>query len=136
MGKKPSTRNLDLSSPEIITVLMFILSFFFSISGFLPQLFDTDSLQHMNTYKTERPVNSASLSPIKEHVSMTISPCSLCKCITVTHHYFHRYNMDCHWQIRGLVALTKTVPCTGNKNSTMIPLHSRTVFNENSRFCF
>ncbi|PFX20958.1 Eukaryotic translation initiation factor 3 subunit I [Stylophora pistillata] len=32
------------------------------------KLFDTDSLRHMNTYKTERPVNSASLSPIREHV--------------------------------------------------------------------
>lgn len=123
---------MDPSSSEIITGLIFILSIYF-ISGFLPQLFDTDSLQHMNTYKTERPVNSASLSPIKEHVSMPISPCSMCKCSTVTPHCFHRYNMGCHWQIGGHMALTKTVPCAGNKNSTTIPLHSRTAFNENSR---
>jgi len=122
-------RNLNPSSLEIITVLIFILSF-------LPQLFDTDSLQHMNTYKTERPVNSASLSPIKEHVSVPISPCTLCKCITINPRYFHRFNMGSHWQIRGHMALTKTAPCAGNKNLTMIPLHSRTAFNENSRFCF
>ena len=78
-------------------------------------------------------MNSASLSPMKEHVSMPISSCSLCKCSTATPHYFHRYNMGCHWQIRGHMVLTKTVPCAGNKNSTTIPLHSRTAFNENSR---
>lgn len=33
------------------------------------QLFDTASLQHMKTFKTERPVNSAALSPLQEHVS-------------------------------------------------------------------
>jgi len=32
------------------------------------KLFDTDSLDHMKTYKTERPVNSASISPIRDHV--------------------------------------------------------------------
>jgi len=32
------------------------------------KLFDTDSLRHLKTYKTERPVNSASLSPLKDHV--------------------------------------------------------------------
>ncbi|EDO47524.1 predicted protein [Nematostella vectensis] len=32
------------------------------------KLFDTDSLRHLKTYKTDRPVNSAALSPIKDHV--------------------------------------------------------------------
>ncbi|KAK3090892.1 hypothetical protein FSP39_015529 [Pinctada imbricata] len=32
------------------------------------KLFDTNTLRHMKTYKTERPVNSASLSPIMDHV--------------------------------------------------------------------
>jgi len=32
------------------------------------QLFDTYSLDHMKTYKTERPVNSAAISPLKPHV--------------------------------------------------------------------
>ncbi|XP_070555999.1 eukaryotic translation initiation factor 3 subunit I-like [Ptychodera flava] len=32
------------------------------------KLFDTATLKHMKTYKTERPVNSAALSPIREHV--------------------------------------------------------------------
>jgi len=32
------------------------------------RLFDTDSMNLLKTYKTERPVNSASLSPIKDHV--------------------------------------------------------------------
>ncbi|XP_044732789.1 eukaryotic translation initiation factor 3 subunit I [Chrysoperla carnea] len=32
------------------------------------KLFDTDSLQCLKTYKTERPVNSAALSPILDHV--------------------------------------------------------------------
>lgn len=32
------------------------------------KLFDSDSLEHLKTYKTERPVNSASLSSLKHHV--------------------------------------------------------------------
>lgn len=32
------------------------------------KLFDCNSLKHMKTYKTERPVNSAALSPLLEHV--------------------------------------------------------------------
>lgn len=32
------------------------------------KLFDTDTLMHLKTYKTERPVNSAALSPIMDHV--------------------------------------------------------------------
>lgn len=37
---------------------------------FFFQLFDSSSLQHMKTFRTERPVNSASLSSLKEHVSV------------------------------------------------------------------
>lgn len=33
------------------------------------KLFDTDSLACLKTYKTERPVNSAAISPIFDHVS-------------------------------------------------------------------
>jgi WD domain, G-beta repeat. len=33
------------------------------------KLFDTDSLMCLKTYKTERPVNSAAISPIFDHVS-------------------------------------------------------------------
>ena len=32
------------------------------------KLFDTNSLECLKTYKTDRPVNSASMSPIYEHV--------------------------------------------------------------------
>lgn len=32
------------------------------------KLFDCGTLNHMKTYKTERPVNSAAISPIREHV--------------------------------------------------------------------
>lgn len=32
------------------------------------KLFDSESLVHLKTYKTERPVNSATISPIYEHV--------------------------------------------------------------------
>ncbi|XP_002734611.1 eukaryotic translation initiation factor 3 subunit I-like [Saccoglossus kowalevskii] len=32
------------------------------------KLFDTQSFKHLKTYKTERPVNSASISPIRDHV--------------------------------------------------------------------
>ncbi|XP_074641996.1 eukaryotic translation initiation factor 3 subunit I-like [Tubulanus polymorphus] len=32
------------------------------------KLFDVSTLEHMKTYKTERPVNSAAISPIDEHV--------------------------------------------------------------------
>ncbi len=33
------------------------------------QLFDTKTLDVMKTFKTERPVNSAAISPTKPHVS-------------------------------------------------------------------
>ena len=32
------------------------------------QLFDTESFEHLKTYKTDRPVNSAAISPIRDHV--------------------------------------------------------------------
>jgi len=32
------------------------------------KLFDIETLDHLKTYTTERPVNSAAISPIKEHV--------------------------------------------------------------------
>jgi len=33
------------------------------------QLFDVYTLEHKKTYKTDRPVNSAAISPLKPHVS-------------------------------------------------------------------
>lgn len=32
------------------------------------KLFDTDSLRHLKTYQTDRPVNSASIAPDRDHV--------------------------------------------------------------------
>lgn len=32
------------------------------------KLFDTNTMDHLKTYKTERPVNSAAISPIRDHV--------------------------------------------------------------------
>ena len=32
------------------------------------QLYDVDSLEVIKTYRTERPVNSAAISPVKDHV--------------------------------------------------------------------
>lgn len=33
------------------------------------KLFDSESLMHLKTYKTERPVNSATISPTQDHVN-------------------------------------------------------------------
>ena len=33
------------------------------------RLFDTESMQVLKEYRTERPVNSASISPLRDHVS-------------------------------------------------------------------
>lgn len=38
------------------------------VSSVSPQLFDCTSLDHIKTFKTERPVNSAAISPIMDHV--------------------------------------------------------------------
>lgn len=35
------------------------------------QLFDCTTLEHLKTFRTERPVNSAALSPIFDHVRMS-----------------------------------------------------------------
>jgi len=32
------------------------------------KLFDIETLEHIKTYTTERPVNSAAISPLKDHV--------------------------------------------------------------------
>ena len=32
------------------------------------QLFDIETLDHLKTYTTERPINSAAISPLKDHV--------------------------------------------------------------------
>lgn len=47
-------------TPESIVQL-----FVFTVSL---QLFDSSSLDHIKTFKTERPVNSAAISPIMDHV--------------------------------------------------------------------
>jgi hypothetical protein len=39
------------------------------------QLFDLKSLELKKTYKTDRPVNSAAISPIKPHVSISMHLC-------------------------------------------------------------
>lgn len=36
------------------------------------KLFDAESLMLLKTYKTERPINSAAISPIAEHVALGI----------------------------------------------------------------
>lgn len=36
------------------------------------KLFDSDTLFCLKTYKTERPVNSAAISPLLDHVSSSI----------------------------------------------------------------
>ncbi len=36
----------------------------------MDQLFDTHTLDHLKTYKTDRPVNSAAISPIRDHVAL------------------------------------------------------------------
>lgn len=46
-----------------------------NVIAFDVQLFDADKLQLLKTYRTERPVNSASISPLRDHVSYTPSPC-------------------------------------------------------------
>ncbi len=35
---------------------------------FYSQLFDIETLDHLKTYTTDRPVNSASISPLKDHI--------------------------------------------------------------------
>lgn len=39
-----------------------------SSKDFTAKLFDARNIEHLKTYKTERPVNSAAISPIREHV--------------------------------------------------------------------
>ena len=51
------------------TVSMWLLFVSMLLSSVV-QLYDSGSLEHKKTYKTERPVNSASLSSLKPHVSI------------------------------------------------------------------
>lgn len=41
---------------------------------YLLQLFDAEKLELLKTYRTERPVNSASISPIRDHVRLYGGP--------------------------------------------------------------
>ena len=38
------------------------------------QLWDTRTLELLKTYKTERPINAAAISPLLDHVSHTTHP--------------------------------------------------------------
>ena len=44
------------------------------------KLIDADTLEVLKTYETERPLNSADISPILDHVRLL--PCSLISCLT------------------------------------------------------
>ena len=50
-------------------MLLFLGTMFISASkDTTAKLWDMDQLEYKKTYKTERPVNSASISPNKDHV--------------------------------------------------------------------
>lgn len=49
-----------------------------SLSPVSSQLFDSTSLDHIKTFKTERPVNSAAISPIMDHVSKNLHVSKKC----------------------------------------------------------
>lgn len=44
------------------------MMFITASSDYTAKLFDSESLMHLKTYQTERPVNSAAISPILDHV--------------------------------------------------------------------
>jgi len=61
--EKPHSKQImDLQTNKDLT---FLIS---SSKDYTAKLFDIETLQHLKTYATDRPVNSASISPLKDHV--------------------------------------------------------------------
>lgn len=62
----------------IMTLVSYIVTECLGVYCVSSQLFDCATLDHIKTFKTERPVNSAAISPIMDHVSED-SHCYVCK---------------------------------------------------------
>lgn len=60
--KPHNSQIMDLQANKELT---FLVS---SSKDFTAKLFDIETLEHLKTYTTERPVNSAAISPLKDHV--------------------------------------------------------------------
>ena len=52
-----------------IYIISFELMYISASKDHYSRLFDTESMQVLKEYRTERPVNSASISPLRDHVS-------------------------------------------------------------------
>ena len=71
------------------------------------QLFDMETMEVLKTYKTERPVNSASMSPLFDHVSTLNKEKTQCSSIGASYswmiiggqHVPHLRNMGGHLKI-------------------------------------
>jgi translation initiation factor 3 subunit I len=79
MGKTMNSTNDHGGSINDMQMSKDSTMFITASKDYTARLFDTDTLSCLKTYKTERPVNSAAISPILDHVSY----CMLIKCLVL-----------------------------------------------------
>lgn len=65
MGRRVSDHNKKINDIQLSKDMNLLVT---ASKDFTAKLFDTYSLDHMKTYKTDRPVNSAAISPLKPHL--------------------------------------------------------------------
>lgn len=65
MGRRVSDHNKQINDIQLSKDMNLLVT---ASKDFTAKLFDTYSLDHMKTFKTDRPVNSAAVSPLKPHV--------------------------------------------------------------------
>lgn len=65
MGRRVSDHNKQINDIQLSKDMNLFVT---ASKDFTAKLFDTYSLDHMKTFKTDRPVNSAAISPLKPHV--------------------------------------------------------------------
>ncbi|XP_021929841.1 eukaryotic translation initiation factor 3 subunit I [Zootermopsis nevadensis] len=68
MGKTMNSTNDHSGSINDMQMSKHGIMFITASKDYTARLFDTDTLSCLKTYKTERPVNSAAISPIYDHV--------------------------------------------------------------------
>lgn len=80
MGKTMNSTNDHGGSINDMQMNKDSTMFITASKDYTARLFDTDTLSCLKTYKTERPVNSAAISPIFDHVSQFMLVKSLILC--------------------------------------------------------
>ena len=83
------TASTDMSATVCSRLCHWVISKF-TLSLVLRQLYDTVTLEPLKSYKTDRPVNSAAISPLMDHVRF-LAACEACAFPSPDHEAIYRW---------------------------------------------